>query len=216
MIKTQRVVSMLLLLSIALVIYLFLNNSYLLRIDGAVGVWSAVADQGAWIVPNFVRWFLMVVPIAISAIQYTSEIANKRLKLTLHLPHSETKIVVAMQLFGLVVTVLLYLIVLLPTWVGMLFYYPMEMVNAMLFTLLPYILAGVASYFFVAWVIVEPIWIRRVAHAAISIGALSIFTLESSSLCRYRYAIAQLIVLVVASWIAALYSAARFKDGAQQ
>ncbi len=214
-IKCQRLIAMLLLLSVALVIYTFLNNSYVLRIDGAVGVWSAVADQGYWIVPNFLRWFLLLVPVAIAAVQYSSEIANKRLKLTLHLPHPETNIIISMQLFGLAISALIYAVVLIPVWIGMLFSYPVEIVTAMMFTLLPYMLGGVACYFFVGWITVEPIWVRRVIYAAISVGAVSIFALEGQSLGRYSYAIGQLLIILCASWVCALYSAARFKDGAQ-
>ncbi len=125
-IKCRRIVATLALVSVTFVVYTFLNNAYELRNTGAVGVFSSVSEQSGSVIPNFIKWFLVLIPICISAMQYVCEVLNKRLKLTLHLPCSETNIISAMQLFGLSSSVLVYAIIIVPIYLGMLIYYPHE------------------------------------------------------------------------------------------
>ncbi len=214
-VKTSRLLLLLLIVAVALVVYTFLNNAYNFRNDGAVAQFSAIADRNISFIPNFVVWFFVVIPIAISAVQYVNEIVDKRLKLTLHLPHCETSILAAMQLFGLCSTLVIYSLIIAPLYCGMLIYYPIELVNASVSALLPYVMAGLASYFFAMWVVVEPVWRRRVVSLLVWIGTMSIFMIDSAKLTSYSSAILTLTLLLIGSWVCSLYSSARFKDGAQ-
>ncbi len=186
------------------------------RLSGAVSVWTTTLERGQTISPQVIKWILLLSPIVIAASQYLCEMTNKRLKLTLHLPHSEFKIICAMQLFGLCATALINATILIPLWLGLQISFPREIINAEIIHLLPYCLGGVTSYLLTAWIIVEPIAKRRIINLLIGAATLSIFAINAPSPLSYIYATPLLIVIALLAWFCALYSAARFKNGAQE
>ncbi|MFR9651193.1 MAG: hypothetical protein SNG35_04130 [Rikenellaceae bacterium] len=213
-IKCRAVVILLTLIAVAFVTYLFINNANLLRTSGAVAVWSQVAEGGYSLFSLYIKIFMPLSAIVIATMQYGVEMTNKRFKLTLHLPHSEFKITAAMQLFGISMVTALYTTLLLPCYVGLSIYYPRELIVAMFVSLVPYILAGLSSYLFAMWVIIEPIWRRRVVNLLIAVVSLTPFTIDAM-LWATTPAIPSLIAVVAASAVTAYYAVARFKDGAQ-
>lgn len=214
-IKSRRIISLLLLIAVLLVVYTFTNNAHTLRVTGEVKFWSLIIERDAQIVPDFTKWFFVISALLISITQYASEMTNKRFKLTLHLPISESKIVWTMQLFGLATIAVLYLITFSSIWIGFQFYFPKEIIIATMMQLMPYALCGVTCYFFTAWIILEPIWRRRIAYITISLAGLSMFTIDGIS-GAYIYAVPTLIIIILASIACSFHSATRFKDGAQQ
>lgn len=213
-IKCRAVMFLLATVAVAFVLYLFINNANLLRTSGAVSLWAQIAEGGYSLFSIYVKLFMPLTAIAIAVKQYSVEMINKRFKLTLHLPCSEARITGAMQLFGLSMVAGIYVILLLPSYVGLLFYYPPELLTAMFVSLVPYMLAGVASYFFAMWVIVEPVWRRRVVYLLISVISLMPFTVDAM-LGATVTLIPSLVAVVAASVAAAYYAVSRFKDGAQ-
>ncbi|MFI3267215.1 MAG: hypothetical protein R3Y51_00725 [Rikenellaceae bacterium] len=214
-IKCRAVLLLLLFIALALVAYLFINNANLIRTSGAIGLWAQIAEGGFSVYPELFKLFMPIAALVISAKQYSVEMTNKRFKLTLHLPHSESKIIGSIQLFGVVSLVSLYLIMILSTHIGLSMYYPKELTWFMLMSVVPYMLGGIACYFFTMWVIVEPIWKRRVAYffiAVISLYPFSIETTLGASTCAFP----AFISIIGASVVTAYYSASRFKDGAQK
>ncbi len=213
-IKCRKLFMLLLLISIALVAYLFINNANLLRTSGAIALWGQIAEGGYSLFPLYIKMFLPLAALSISIAQYSPEMINKRFKLTLHLPHSEFKIVGAMQLFALSLIGVIYATVLLPSYIYFSAFYPLELLRAMYLSLVPYLLVGVACYFFSQWVIVEPIWRYRVIYLFVALISLWIYTLDTM-LGAMTPAIPSLLLIVGASIVASYYSVMRFKDGAQ-
>ncbi len=213
-IKCRALISLLALIAVALVVYLFIDNANLLRTSSAVAIWSQLAEGGISLFSIYIKMFMPLAALSISVMQYSLEMANKRLKLTLHLPCSEAKIVGAMQLFGVSMVMGLYAMILVPSYLGLSLFYPSELVVAMFISIIPYALAGVASYFFVMWIIVEPIWRRRAIYLLISAVLLVPF-MFNAMLGATIYMLPFLVLIVGGSIASAYYSAARFKDGAQ-
>ncbi len=205
---------LLILVAVALVVYLYINNANLLRTSGAVAVWSQIAEGGYSLFSSYITMFMPLSALSIAVMQYLSEMSHKRFKLTLHLPCSEGSIIGAMQMFGVSMILLIYAIVVIPSYLGLRVYYPSELLNPMLVSLVPYMLGGVASYFFVMWVIVEPIWRRRAGYLLIAAVSLVPFGIDGI-LGATLYMIPSLLLVVGASVVAAYYSSSRFKDGAQ-
>ncbi len=214
-IKCRALILLLLSLAVAQVAYLFINNANLLRTSGAIAIWSQIAEGGFSLFTPMFNYFMPLAALAISLMQYSHEMANKRFKLTLHLPCSEAKIIGSMQLFGVTALCVIYLILLVPSFVGLTVFYPSELVWAMISSIVPYMAAGVACYFFAMWVAVEPIWSRRVVYFFIALGALSTFNIRAM-LGAHAPMLLSLAVVVASSIVAAYYSASRFKDGAQK
>ena len=161
------------------------------------------------------RWFSFTVPLIIAVIQYAPEITDKRLKLTLHLPKPETRIVWAMMLYGVAMTSVIYAVSYSVISCGVLFYYPQEVVFLMLKGVMPMLLGGFACYFFVMWVLVEPLWRQRVANLFIAVGAVSCYLIGGHS-GAFVYSTPLYIAIIAVAIALAFYSMSRFKEGAQK
>ncbi len=213
-IKCRNLLALALLVAVGLIAYTFLNTSYVVRNDGVMRLWLSVLQNGFSVIPKFVGQFCVVVGLALSALQFSSEMVNKRLKLTLHLPRREQHILVALYSFGVVAVSAIYLLLIVVFGIGLAVFYPSEIVLEGLLSLVPSMLAGYAGYFFVAWVVVEPIWRRKVAYGVAALGAMSVFQYSASAFA-YASAIPALVAMCGAAIMTAFFAAFRFKDGAQ-
>lgn len=213
--KTKRVVLLLALIAVLLVVYTFIQSNYFLRTNDIVQAWALVIQKDAAIIPNVMKWFVPLSAIVLSAAQFSAEVIDKRLKLTLHLPKSESSIISTILLYGLVVLTLLYVIPFVVITVGLSNHYPSEIISNLWSQIVPFLLSGYAAYFLVGWVIVEPIWRQRVCNALISLATLSVFSLEGGSQANnYNYPF--MLIIVVIAFVGVFYSTSRFKDGAQK
>lgn len=213
--KTRRVLLVLLLVAVLLVIYTFIHTNYFFRTNGAMQAWDLVIQKDASILPAFLKWYFPLAALALSIVQYSNEIVDKRFKLTLHLPLPENTILSSMLGFGVIAITAAYALLYLPTAGGLLLYYPREIIAATSLQLLPYALAGYACYFLAAWSIIEPIWKRKVIHAFLSLAIVSTFVIEAKS-GGYIYGIPFLLLAIAVAVSCLFLSASRFKDGAQK
>lgn len=212
--KTKRAILLLVAVFAAIIVYAFINNSQVLRLEGAVVVWSSIITKDMPLLPSFIIWLPLLAGLLVGFAQYTPEMANKRLKLTLHLPIPENKILAAMLIYGVGVLSVMFLFVYLVLIIGMSLYYPSEVVCAMIWSSLPWFLGGLIGYLFVAWICIEPVWKQRIFNSLIAIAFLSFFYMSGKS-GAYATFVPYLVVLMVLAFSFPFFSTARFKDGAQ-
>ena len=214
-VKSRNVVILLGVIAIALVAHSLLMTTHLFRNDGAVSAWISVSQGEVPAISTVVKSFFLVSAIALSVIQYTSEMVNKRFKLTLHLPKSENFLFTALLLYGVLVLSVIYTAMTAMLMGVMAYYYPQEILIHTLLDLIPQMLIGFAAYFFIAWVVIEPIWKRRLAALLVSLATLEAFVVTGRGIGTLLYSIPYLFLIVIIAVACAFYSASRFKDGAQ-
>lgn len=212
--KTKRAVLLLVAVFAAMIVYAFINNAQALRLEGAVAVWSSIITKDISLLPSSITWLPLLAGLLVGFAQYTPEMANKRLKLTLHLPIPENKILSAMLIYGVGILFAMFLLVYLVLIIGMSLYYPSEVVCAMIWSSLPWFLGGLIGYLFVAWICIEPVWKQRIFNSLIAIAFLSFFYMSGKS-GAYATFVPYLVVLMVLAFSFPFFSTARFKDGAQ-
>jgi hypothetical protein len=152
--------------------------------------------------------------VLVAITQYVPELQFKRLKLTLHLPLDENKIVSTMLLYGFGVVLLLSFVTLSLLLLGLSNSFPAEIVGASFQQSLPWFLAGPAAYLIAAWICLEPQWKQRVLNTIPGIIALSFFFLKAKS-GAYQPFDPYLTGLVIIAFSFAFYSTTRFKEGIQ-
>lgn len=214
-IKSRHLIVLLVAIAVALVLYSILSTSHMFRNQGAVTAWFSVIEKDMPIVSSIIGWFFIVTAISISVLQYTSEMINKRFKLTLHLPKSENNLMSTLLAYGVISLLSIYTLTTVSLIGAMYYFYPYEMLASYLLHLISYMLVGLAGYFLVVWIVVEPIWKIRIANTVLSIAILSAFTLDAKT-GGYIYSIPYQLFIVILSSVCAFYSASRFKDGAQK
>ena len=106
--KTRKLVGGWILLLAAVSVYAYIDLTYTIRMNEAVNVWFGILFQGTS-VSALLMYLLPLAGISLAIVQFVPEMTQKRFKLTLHLPASETRLVSSMLLFGYGVLGVLYL-----------------------------------------------------------------------------------------------------------
>lgn len=213
-IKTRQIIGVLIVLMVAIVSYTLITINQAFRIDGAVIAWSNAVLKDASLVPAIVMWFPLLAGVLLGLVQYVPEMVNKRLKLTLHLPLPEVRIVNSMLAYGLMVLLGVLLLFYFGLSVQLHVYYVAEIVQAFTLKILPWLLGGITAYLFTAWICLEPNWGQRICNSLGAIAGLSLFYIHAKS-GAYTPSLVILLIIMIVSLSYPLYSTARFKEGVQ-
>ncbi len=160
--------------------------------------------------------YLKFLPLAggliIGIAQYFPETVNKRIKLAFHLPVRENKMMMIMVLFGagslLVSFLLLFVLFVLLSGI----FFPSGIILGAITSVLPWFCAGLAAYFFVALVILEPVWKYRFLYSLVGVFFISLF-LKTSVTGGYGPVNPVLAVLCLLLSFGVLFPAYRFRKG---
>ena len=213
-IKTRRSVMLAAAAMAGLAVYTFIDSSQDFRVFGAVQVWNAVITKDAPLVPVFMQWLPALVAVLLSLSQFVPEMTDKRLKLTMHLPMNEGRILSALLCYGIAVLASLYLLTGAALAAGFSAVYPPEIVSGMVWRTLPWFMGGLCAYLLTAWICLEPMWKHRIMNALGAACLCSLFFLGGVS-GAYKPFMPYLAVFALSCFAFPFLSAARFKEGAQ-
>lgn len=192
-------------------VHIFLTLRHDLSATEATNYWYNVIFMNLSFF-NILKFIPAAVGLSVAAFQYVPEVTDKRIKLSLHLPLNEDRMLLSMHLFGTCCLLTVFVLFLLTfTFVSSLFF-PAELTIAALQTILPWILSGLAAYFLAATIILEPLWKFRALFAIISFGFLKIF-FERALMKAYAGMNSFLIIITLLLSIAVIYSGYRFRKG---
>jgi hypothetical protein len=184
-----------------------------LRLLGAGNVWEDILQKGTTHF-GLLKFLPLAAGVALALAQFVPEMVSKRLKLTLHLPMPESKIMLTMLTFGLMSLLALFGISLLAITLGLQAYFPPEITCWNLSALHPWWWGGAAAYLLTAWICLEPTWRQRIINGVIAILLLSLFHFKAMPEA-YTPLLPYLIVVVVLSLSFSFVSLTRFKEGKQ-
>jgi hypothetical protein len=155
------------------ILYIFLNVSHGIELNGSVAFWSFVIYKKYMFTAD-ITYLPFIIGVVIALVQFYPEINSGRLKLTLHLPMKENKILLQTVLIGGGLILFLTAFNLLLIGVFSASYFPVEVAKNTLLTLIPAYLAGLIAYFAVSAIMVEPIWSRRIPMIIFFAGFVSV------------------------------------------
>jgi hypothetical protein len=212
-IKTRSAVIVMAAVFLGIGAYSFMKINEGIRLSGIVNVWENVIQKDSTMFPYFESLPLLA-GILLAVTQYVPELQFKRLKLTLHLPLNENRIMLTMLLYGVSVVLLLLLVTLPLLLAGLSRIFPAEIVCSAFQQLTPWFLAGPAAYLITAWICLEPQWKQRILNVIPGIIALSFFLMPARS-GAYQPLDLYLVLLIAMAFSFAFHSTARFKEGVQ-
>lgn len=122
-----------------------------------------------------IMYIPLLTGILIGVFQFFPEVNQKRLKLTFHLPVTESKMLFQMTAIGFISLLIIFLFDSILLSLVSLNFFPEEVFRSMISTLLPWFLAGFSGYFLITMVFIEPNWIKRVVLTLIGTGLISLF-----------------------------------------
>ncbi|MBN1932477.1 MAG: hypothetical protein JW786_12815 [Desulfobacterales bacterium] len=199
----------LLILNGGLMAYVAIATRHLFVMDHAEMVWYQVLHLGR-IHYSHLKYAPVVTGLLLSCIQYLPEMTSERLRLTLHLPVSPNRLIIAhimvgLTAFGLILFVDLTALTLITSW-----YFPFEAVTTALWTALPWAMAGAAAYLGATLGLLEPNYRLKLFNLAIAAGVVGLY-LYPLSPGAYRLLGFKLTVPVLLLIPAVLLPAYRFR-----
>ena len=161
---------------------------------------------------SILKFLPFVIGLAVAIAQYIPETVNKRIKLTFHLPVSENGVLIRMPAFGALILLALFLVILGLFTAGSAIFFPSNIIRASLITMLPWFLGGMATYFLVALILLEPMWIFRGLYTAVATGFVAIF-FTGASIGAFGPVLLPLTLITLLLSCVVLFSGYRFRKG---
>ncbi len=202
-----------LLLGLIAVGYIFLTVQHDFKFYEAKNYWNSILFQGVKYYSSF-KFIPLFGGIILGISQYFPETVEKRIKLTFHLPIKENKILLQMMSYGTIVLTITYLCMFLLFFILSNAFFPKEIINGALLSIIPWFLAGYAAYFSIGLIVMEPIWRFRFFYI-ITGGFFITFYLKTTMTGAYATINIILLVLTAALSISLLFSGYRFRKGEQ-
>lgn len=182
-------------------------------LQGVEHIWIVMLQRDVIFV-DMLKYVPLFIGLALALVQFEPEMQRKSFKLTLHLPIRASKAVSAMLLYGVSVLVVIFIPAILLMWGYLQSVMATELWQHIIFTTLPWYLAGIAAYLLTAWVALEPTWKRRIVDAVIALLMIRIYFLTPTPEA-YNGFIPHLVVLTASFALLSMLSLTRFRDGRQ-
>lgn len=212
-IKTRWYLLLAALVTLGFVVYSMLRINRVANLKGIEHVWEVMLAKDAVFV-DLLEFVPLLVGILLAVVQFVPEVHRKCLKLTLHLPLPQLKMINLMLLYGLLALLVCFAASLFVMWLYLQSVLAPELYSRILLTSAPWFVAGIAAYLLISWICLEPTWKRRVLYLVISMLLLRIFFLAPAPEAYNGFLpllVIYTLLLTGLSWL----SIARFKEGKQ-
>ena len=193
--------------------YALLRVQRVITYKGAAHIWEVMLEKEVVFV-DILQYLPVLLGVLLALVQFIPEMTHKRLKLTLHLPFPQRKMILLMMGVGLAALAVLSAVQAFVLWCYFHTLLAPELVSRILLTSLPWYLAGLALYPLAAWVCLEPTWRRRVADILVAVGVCRLFFLSETPQA-YDGMLPWLLALLLCVLFFPLLSVYRFKQGCQ-
>lgn len=212
-IKTRWYLLLALLVTLGFAGYSMLRINRVVGMKGADHLWEVMLSRDVVFV-DLLEYIPLLVGVLLALVQFIPEMHRKCLKLTLHLPYPQLRMISLMLLYGLLTLSACFVANYLLMTVYLQGILAPELYLRILLTALPWYLAGIAAYLFIAWICLEPTWKRRVLNLVISLLLLRIFFLAPAPEA-YNAFLPWLAIYTLLTASLSWLSVARFKVGKQ-
>lgn len=212
--KTRWFVLISLLLGLSVVAYIFITVDNKVRMDGGFNylmkVFYGVPQANYY--SSLIKFIPLIIALCIGVAQYVPEVLERRIKLTLHLPIANTKAIYSMLIFGFALLLVINLFIFCVFFYLNNTYFPFEESWAILISITPWILGGIAAYFMIAMISMEPNLLYQVAYGLVGLFLVSQFYVGIEH-ADTRLIISKLIALSILPCAGLLYTSNRFFKG---
>ena len=211
--KTRRCFFICLVLALCFAAYLILSMNRVAVNKGVDHIWLIMLMKDNLFV-EAMKYLPVVIAVALAIAQMAPEMTQKRLKLTLHLPDPQTRLVLMMLLTGVVELLVIYLIQLAAIAIYDATFLPHELTSRVVLSTLPWYVAGLTAYFVTSAICLEGSTRRKVVLGLLGVCALYPFFVQPAPEA-YNCFLPWLVIFAFAMALLAFCSIYRFKEGVQ-
>lgn len=212
-IKTRYLFLLAAVILMAFTAYCQLRISNVISLRSAAHLWEILLTRDNTFY-EAMRYVPLFSGILLALFQFVPEMQQKRLKLCLHLPLAQNKIIGSMLGFGVSLLIILFVVTYLIIFLYLNPILAPELISRVMLTMLPWFVAGIAGYAFVAFTVLEPTWKRRLLNILAGVAFIRIFYLSGYAEA-YNQVIVWLLIITLALAGLSFLSVSRFKDGVQ-
>lgn len=212
-IKTRWYGLLALLLSTGFAGYAMLRIARVYALKGAGHLWIVMLQRDAIFV-DLLQFVPLLVGLAFALGQFVPEMHHKSFKLTLHLPIRATRAVAAMLAFGSGLLIAAFALSLLLMWGYLQSILAPELWRHILWSTLPWYLAGLAAYLLTAWIALEPTWKHRIVNVVVALLLLRLYFMAPAPE-SYNGFLPVLTAVTLSYGLLVMLSLTRFRDGRQ-
>lgn len=212
-IKTRWYLLLTMVVTLGFAGYSMLRINRVVEMKGVEHIWEVMLQRDAVFV-DLLQYVPLLVGLLLAIVQFVPEMHRKCLKLTLHLPYPQMRMVASMLLYGMAALIVCFALNFLLMAVYLEGILAPELVRHILFTAAPWYLAGITGYLLVSWICLEPAWKRRILNLIIALLVLRVFFLSATPEAYNNFLpwLALYTLLIAGfSWL----SVVRFKEGKQ-
>ncbi len=192
-------------------IYIYASVGHTFRFNEAPGYWYNIIYRGVKYY-SFLQYLPLLAGLVIATVQFVPEIQRKRIKLTFHLPVDEYNVLLAMTGIGYVSLLVIFIVSALCFLAAGYVFFPSNIVHSALGTILPWYLLGLSAYSLASYIILEPMWKRRILYILFAVGFGKLF-LNAWFYNIYDRVLLIMIVVTLLLSVSVIYSGHRFKKG---
>lgn len=211
--KTRMAFFVSLALCVVMAVYALLRINRLIEIKGVEHLWMIMLLKDNTFI-DLIKYTPLCAGALIGFAQMAPEMVQKRLKLTLHLPFPQMRMIGLMLCAGAVMLIAIFAIqaAIIAIYYNSLL--PGALVSRVMLTSLPWYFAGFIAYLFASAMCLEGTWRRRMVLALLAVAALLICFLQPAPEA-YNGMAAMLLVFTILLVLLAIGSVLRFKEGLQ-
>ncbi|MDE6078659.1 MAG: hypothetical protein K2G35_01195 [Duncaniella sp.] len=212
--KTRRVFFIALALALLTAAYAILTTNSFIKEHGVISLWLSMLDKDTSFAGSL-TYIPLAIGLALGVAQMVPEVTQKRLKLTLHLPFPQFRLVAMMLATGLLELLVIYLLQMGAVLIYDATILQPELVGRVFLTMLPWYLAGFTGYLFVTAICLEGTWYMRILLGLVGVAVLLVMFLQPNVMAAYNYMLVTIIAFIGIVTVFSFGSIARFKEGHQ-
>lgn len=211
--KTRLAAAASMVLCLAMAAYAILKINRLVALKGADHLWMIMLLKDNTFI-DAIQYTTVISAIIVGIAQMAPEMTQKRLKLTLHLPYPQMRMVGLMLSVGLAELIAIFALQCASIAVFYSTLIPASLVWRVVLTSMPWYLAGLIAYLFTSAVCLEGTWMRRAVLALLGVCAVMICYLQPAPEA-YNGMLWMIVAFVFLLALLPLGSVLRFKEGRQ-
>jgi len=212
-IKTRRYFPAALTVSLVFIVYALLRLQRVIHFKGAAHLWEILLSRDTVFI-GILTYVPLLMGLLLAVVQFVPEMQQKRLKLTLHLPYPQNRMLLLMLCTGLLELLAIYATDYTLLYIYLQSILAPELTGRILLTSIPWYICGITAYLLAAWICLEPTWKRRLVCLLTGCGILRIFFLSDVPQA-YDGFVGTLLLFTATALLFPLLSVARFKAGKQ-
>lgn len=213
-IKTRTAFFCSLLVGVGVVFYIFIGVENKITLMGAKNyTLNILYSNPPVIYYSLLRYLPLLAAVSIGISQYVPEVAQRRIRLTLHLPVGNRTLFIGMAFYGLLVITIFNAIVLgFFLWKNS-FIFPSEVTIPVRHTVWGWFLAGYWVYNYISFTALEPNRLRQLFYALTGLIVLSLYFYDVPFHGAYGSSTPVLALLALLSCPLILFSGYRLNKG---